>query len=287
MLRSVDHPDVAAQYAVAQQAILKQFGVSGVTSAQQAWQSDPNTYMFIAKDELTGEMVAGMRLDKESDNKTIPMSEALTAVSAEFRDVVDNLKPLGVAEGCGWWVKEGYSGLGLPGILLRAGVSVSPYLGINYIVGFPHQHTKPIMSKFGFIAVDVIGDNGSFIYPDDRYRSTVVELNTRTLHTTPRAERERMLALRNNLTLKTEECGLTLQFSLKLQHNYRAIVAIETMVKKSFNKAHNLLLNAGHTLAREIHPIVNSCRETADRLLHSLITWQLYTRVFPGRDSKK
>lgn len=214
MLRSVDHPQVAERFAKEQSSVLKMFGVTGVTSAKQAWQSDPNTYMFVAEDALTGELVAGMRLDMESESKPIPMLEALTKISSEFGDVVNNLRPLGLAEGCGWWVKEGYAGLGLPGILLRAGVSVSPRLGINYIFGFPHQHTKPIMSKYGFIALDVIGENGSFTYPDDRYKSTVVELNTQTLHTTPRAERERIFSLRSNPVLEAQEDGLTLQYCL-------------------------------------------------------------------------
>lgn len=214
MLRSVDNPAVAERFAKEQSSVLKLFGVTGVTSAKQAWQSDPNTYMFVAEEVSTSELVAGMRLDMESDSKPIPMLEALTKISSEFGDVVSNLRPLGLAEGCGWWVKEGYAGLGLPGILLRAGVSVSPRLGINYIFGFPHQHTKPIMSKYGFTSVDVIGENGSFVYPDARYRSTVVELNTQTLHTTPRAERERIFSLRSNPELESQEGELTLQYCL-------------------------------------------------------------------------
>jgi len=214
MLRSVDHPEIANRFATEQTTVLKLFGVTGVTSANQPWQCDPNTYMFVAEDATSGELAAGMRLDMESDTKSIPMSEALTKVSVEFKDLVENLKPLGLAEGCGWWVKEGYAGLGLPGILLRAGVSASPRLGINFIFGFPHQHTKPIMSKYGFIAVDVIGDNGSFVYPDARYRSTVVELNTQTLHTTPKAERERIFSLRNKPDLAVQEGELQLQYCL-------------------------------------------------------------------------
>lgn len=214
MLRAIDYPEVAQQFAREQQNVLKLFGVNGVTSASQPWQEDPNTYMFVAEDLSIGEMVAGMRLDMQTDDKPIPMAQALNAVSEEFIDVVNTLKPLGLAEGCGWWVKTGYAGLGLPGILLRAGVSVSPHLGINFIVGFPHQHTKPIMSKYGFIAMDVIGDNGSFMYPDDRYRSTVVELNTQTLHTTPREERERIVMLRNNPVMQATEGKLSLQYHL-------------------------------------------------------------------------
>lgn len=214
MLRAIDHPEIARQFAIEQQQVLKLFGVNGVTSASQAWQQDANTYMFIAEDLSTGELVAGMRLDMQTDEKQIPMAQALHGVSTEFIDVVNTLKPLGLAEGCGWWVKTGYGGLGLPGILLRAGVSVSPQLGINYIVGFPHQHTKPIMSRYGFIAMDVIGDNGSFMYPDERYRSTVVELNTHTLHTTPREERMRIVNLRNNPQLQTMEGELSLQYHL-------------------------------------------------------------------------
>jgi hypothetical protein len=214
MLRSVEHPEVAMQFAREQQEVLRLFGVNGITSAKQAWQSDPNTYMFIAIDTETQQMVAGMRLDRESDTKPIPMAEALTPISTEFCDLVNTLKPLGLAEGCGWWVKEGYAGKGLPGILLRAGVSISTELGINYIFGFPHQHTKPIMSKYGFIAVDVLGENGSFLYPDNRYRSTVVELNTQTLHTTPKAERERIISLRRKPIQRMQEGELQLQFQL-------------------------------------------------------------------------
>ncbi|MFN4945556.1 MAG: hypothetical protein ACK5FG_02535, partial [Chryseotalea sp.] len=71
MLRSVDHPEVAMQFAREQQEVLRLFGVNGITSAKQAWQSDPNTYMFIAIDTETQQMVAGMRLDRESDSKPI------------------------------------------------------------------------------------------------------------------------------------------------------------------------------------------------------------------------
>jgi hypothetical protein len=214
MLRSIEHPEVAKRFAQEQLEVLRLFGVKGVTSANKAWQQDPNTYMFVAEEIFSGELVAGMRLDIESDSKSIPMAEALTKISVEFEDLIANLKPLGLAEGCGWWVKQGYAGLGLPGILLRAGVSASPRIGVNFIFGFPHQHTKPIMSKYGFIAVDVIGDNGSFVYPDERYRSTVVELNTQTLHTTPKNERERIFSLRKNPDQKIVEGELSLQYCL-------------------------------------------------------------------------
>jgi hypothetical protein len=214
MLRSLDHPDVAQQFASEQCAVLKLFDVTGITSAKQAWQSDPNTYMFIAEEASTGQMVAGMRLDMESDFKSIPMSEALTKVSDEFRDLVDNLKPLGLAEGCGLWVKEGYAGLGLPSILVRACVSASTRLGVNYLFSFPHQHTRPMMSRYGFTTVDVIGDNGAFSYPDNRYRSTVVELNARTLHTTPKVERDRIFSLRGNPEMEVKEGELLLQYCL-------------------------------------------------------------------------
>ena len=219
LLRSVDHPHIARQYAREQTEVLKNFGVNGIASANQPWQTDPNTFMFVAEDSATGEMVAGMRLDRESDRKRIPMLEALTKISEEFKDVVDNVKPAGLAEGCGWWVKEGYAGMGLPGVLLRAGISVSPRLGISYIFGFPHQHTRKIMSKFGFIAIDVVGENGSFMYPDDRYKSTVVELNTRTLHTTPRQERDRILFLRSEPEATVTEGKVTLAYSLRLSRN--------------------------------------------------------------------
>jgi hypothetical protein len=236
LLRSVDHPDIARHYAREQADVLRNFGVTGIASANQPWQSDPNTFMFVAEDAATGDMVAGMRLDRESGRKPMPMLEALRKLSPEFNDVVNNLKPLGLAEGCGWWVKDGYAGMGLPGALLRAGVSVAPRLGISYIFGFPHQHTKKIMSKFGFIAIDVVGENGSFMYPDDRYKSTVVELNTRTLHTVPKIERARMLHLRSNPECLVAEGGVTLAYFLKLGKN-----PIQYLKRKNYR---NMLMKA-------------------------------------------
>ncbi|MCB0491076.1 MAG: hypothetical protein KDC93_01545 [Cyclobacteriaceae bacterium] len=225
MIRSVESPEVARCFTKEHTNVLKQIGVN-VTSAKQDWQSNPNTYMFIAEVAETGEMVAGMRLDMDSEIKPIPMAEALTKLSPEFGDIVDNLKSCGLAEGCGWWIKKGYSGLGLPGTLLRAGVSVAPRLGIHYIVGFPHQHTKPIMAKYGFIAVDVIGTNGSFMYPDERYNSTVVELNTQTLHTTPKVERERILRLRNNPQLMEQDGDLLFQYWLDPEYESKSMPAL-------------------------------------------------------------
>jgi hypothetical protein len=248
LLRSVDHPDIARLYAREQADVLRNFGVTGIASANQPWQSDPNTFMFIAEDAATGAMVAGMRLDRESGRKPIPMLEALVKMSPEFKDVVENLKPLGLAEGCGWWVKDGFAGLGLPGVLLRAGVSVAPRLGISYIFGFPHQHTKKIMSKFGFIAIDVVGENGSFMYPDDRYKSTVVELNTRTLHTVPRLERGRMLSLRSNPECSVNEGGVTLSYFLKLSRN--PILYFKRKNYRSMLKKASTYILLGRTVTR-------------------------------------
>jgi hypothetical protein len=214
MLRSVEHEAAARRFAREHAVVLERFGVGGVPSARPTWQADPGTFMFVAEDAGTGDMVAGMRLDVESDGRPIPMAAALRPLSQEFNDLIDTLRPLGLAEGCAWWVKEGYAGRGLPGILLRAGVSVAPRLGVSYVVGFPHQHTKSIMSRYGFIAVDVLGDNGSFVYPDERYRSTVVELNVRTLHTTPRAERQWILALRDDPEQDALEGELSLRYRL-------------------------------------------------------------------------
>ena len=225
MVHSVESPEVARRFTKEHTEVLRGIGVN-VTSAKQDWQTNPNTYMFIAEEATTGEMVAGMRLDMDSEIKPIPMAEALTKLSPEFGDTVDNLKPYGLAEGCGWWIKKGFSGLGLPGALLRAGVSVAPHLGINYIVGFPHQHTKPIMAKYGFIAIDVIGTNGSFVYPDERYQSTVVELNTQSLHTTPKAERERILRLRNNPQLMEQDGDLLFQYWLDPEYESKSMPAL-------------------------------------------------------------
>ncbi len=173
VLKSVEYPNIAKLYASEHTKVLKSFNVDA-SSNNPKWKDDPFTYMFIAM--CKRKIVAGMRLDVENSNSSIPLVNSLREVSWGLVSYVKNLSPIGLAEVCGWWILKEYSGLNIPGRLLQAGVDFSKQLGIKYVLGFPHQHTKPIMEKYGFTTLDFVGDQGSFVYPDSRYVSTVVGL---------------------------------------------------------------------------------------------------------------
>jgi hypothetical protein len=154
--------------------------------------------MFLVQDIETGELGAGMRLDVVDPTHPIPLEEALKNISPDIVPRVHKYNHV-LAEGCGWWVRKDFSERNLPKYLLRAGIAIAPKLRIHTIVGFPHQHTIGIMQNLGFTIVETIGDNGSFTYPDPRYKSTIVELDdTIALSTMSETERQIIFSLRQN-----------------------------------------------------------------------------------------
>lgn len=199
VLRAIDYPEIAQEYRRKHHGVLEKYEVAGkIDSLRINWWHYLGSYLVIAEEKDTGEIVAGIRLDIKSKNYTISMEDALKKLSTDFvrrvQEYDDNL-----AEACGWWVHEKYSKIQLPFHLLRAGVVVSTKLGIKSIIGFPHQYSINITQKLGFTIVDDIGDQGSFIYPDERYKSSVVEINdTHQLDSLNENERNIIMSLREN-----------------------------------------------------------------------------------------
>ncbi len=195
---ATNNTEVAKIYMSGQQDVLKEFNISGVTSAKNNTWENENTYIFIAEDVKTGEIGAGMRLDVADINHKLPLEMALENQVDDLSQRIHRFDHV-IAEACGWWVKKSFSERRLPKFTLLAGIAIAPKLRINYIVAFPHQHTISIMTNVGFTIAKTIGTHeGSFIYPDERYNSTIVEINAVTLDTTDNIERERILSLRTN-----------------------------------------------------------------------------------------
>jgi hypothetical protein len=193
-----NHAEIAKIYTSGQQDVLKEFNVTGVTSAKKnSWENE-NSYIFVAENVKTGEIGAGMRLDVADAGHKLPLEMALENIVPDLSQRIHRFDNI-IAEACGWWVKKDFSERKLPKLLLIAGMSVATKLRISYIVAFPHQHTIGIMTNVGFAIAKTVGENnGQFTYPNETYLSTVVELNAITLDNVPEHEKERIIALRAN-----------------------------------------------------------------------------------------
>lgn len=198
VFHALNHAEIARIYTSGQQNVLKEFGVKGVTSAKRNTWENPNTYLFIAEDAETGEIGAGMRLDVADHKYSLPLEDALKEIVPDLSHRIHKFDNI-IAEACGWWVKKEFSERRIPKHLLVSAVAISAKLRINVMLGFPHQLTKKITDSLGFEPVRNLGDNNaSFYYPDEKYLSTVVELDTVGLTTVPDKEKEKILLLRHN-----------------------------------------------------------------------------------------
>ncbi len=219
VLHALNHAEIARIYTSGQQNVLKEFGVKGVTSAKRNTWENPNTYLFLAEDAITGEIGAGMRLDVADMIYTLPLEDALKNIVPDLSKRIHKFDNT-IAEACGWWVKKEFSERRIPKHLLVSAIAVAPKLRINVMLGFPHQITKKITDSLGFESVRNLGDNNaSFYYPNEQYLSTVVELDTVTLKTMPEEEKSKVLLLRQNpiQTILVEVGGYKTRFDFDLR----------------------------------------------------------------------
>jgi hypothetical protein len=217
---ALNSPEIARIYMSGQKDVLKEFNVTGVTSAKNNTWENSNTYIFIAEDVNTGEIGAGMRLDVADAIHKLPLEMALESKVPDLALRIHRFDNV-IAEACGWWVKKTFSERRIPKQLLLASIAIAPKLRIPYILGFPHAMTKKITDSLGFTNVRNLGNNdASFYYPNEKYLSTVVELNAQTLENVPDHEKEKIISLRTNpkqtFELKNGDYQTIFDFDLRL-----------------------------------------------------------------------
>lgn len=188
--KSVDWPQLDQLFCERQRAALKAHAVTS-TSLDESLGSRPGSYMFLALDAHE-RPIAGMRLVRSGTDTIIPLLRALRAIDRREAAPVEASINAHSAEACSWWVEPEGRGLGLPAMLMRASIVLAPALGVTCIWAFPHQWTRSICEGCGFRPLMTVGSRGEFVYPDERYVSTVMyrecgELaTTRDRHADPR-----------------------------------------------------------------------------------------------------
>ena len=198
VLRAMDAPDIARTIFEGQKEVLKSFKVDGISSAQPDWINSPLSFIVVAVEVDSGELAAALRLDIADPEMPIPLESAISHIVSDLRPRVLRLvSQKGIAEMCGLFVRRRYSGRNLPKILARAALSVASLLRIYHIVGFFNDYSLQAIGKpFGFTKVSTLGDTGVFEYPDARYLSTVMEMDTLKLTSMPDNMLQEVVSLR-------------------------------------------------------------------------------------------
>lgn len=206
--RAVDDNESCQKFVEGHMRVLKNFGITMITSANVEWFTDPDTYVIVAESMDDGRVLGGARVQVAKGKIPLPIEKAVTELDDSIHDVIKDYIPQGVAELCGLWNSREIAGMGIGSVFLtRTAVSLAPQLGIKSMFALCAAYTVQMAQNAGFQIATFLGNNGTFYYPkDDLIASAMLLYDINDLSYASEAERNEINSLRENpVQIKTEE----------------------------------------------------------------------------------
>lgn len=203
--RAIDEPELCQEYAEGHVRVLKDYGITNITSNNTEWAKLDCVYCIVVYNEQ-GDMVGGIRMQKADGIHQLPVEKAIGYKDPNIYDIIASYVDVGVGELCALWNAKSVAGRGLSLLLTRAGISICSQVSISIMVGICADYTLKMFRKVGFVVDDSLGDAGEFVYPNENYIARVLGiLNARNLETAEEEDRLRMLDLRDQPVQEFEE----------------------------------------------------------------------------------
>ncbi len=198
--RAIDEFETCVKYKEEHINVLKDYGISNVTSSNDDWIRNPNMYCIIAEKFSNNEMVGGIRVQISDKDHFLPVETAIGKMDNRIYTLVENYRNNGgVGELCGLWNSKKIAGLGISVLLVRSGVSISNQLKFKTMIGICAGYSLRMFQNVGFVINSELGNNGDFPYPNDTYTANVLGiLNAHTLSTANEFDKNRMTSIRKN-----------------------------------------------------------------------------------------
>jgi hypothetical protein len=209
LFNAVKAPDSCRLFAEGHANVLRDYGVTKVTSSSTEWFTNPSVFVIIAENKETGETVGGVRIHVADGKTHLPMEDAISIVDQKVYGLINKYIPGGTGELCGLWNSKSVAGYGLGSyFLMRAGISITSQLGLPVLFALCAPHTFQISVEKGFEVEKSIGNEGSFIYPKlDLIATSIVIHDTKTIPAAKPEERELIFELRNHPNITRKESG--------------------------------------------------------------------------------
>jgi len=165
-------PKLAQHYHQQHIKALRDFRVNQISSANTKWWHQPNVYAIVISNQKQ-QIVAGSRVEIIHPNYPLPLE---SAIQKESPDIIQDIHQYQgqLAEFCGAWISPSARKKGLCKQLVQTSLELSQELGLKRVMSFPSQHTQPIFEQLGFEAVYNTHKQSTYIYPDERYQSTLM-----------------------------------------------------------------------------------------------------------------
>lgn len=197
--RGKDEPATREEYSVKFEQVLKYYGVTKVTSVNRDWYDNENTWLVIAEDYNTKEILGGARLQGWHKNIPLPIEAAVSFKDPSVHSLVNGMAGERITEFCGLWNSRKLAGYRIGSMYLGiACIAILPKLEINKLIGLCAPSTKINSFRLGFEIEDRLGENGEFNYPKENLvATTVIIKDTLNLPSADDKVKQLIMQLRN------------------------------------------------------------------------------------------
>lgn len=182
--------------------VLRVFDLANITSAKSDWAFSPSTIIITVRDKITGEMIAGGRIQVADGILNLPIEDAVCDMDKRIYDIINNDRSnSGTAEICGLWSTRKAAKLGIGSLfIMRSLVAVCSQLDIKSMYSLCAPTTVSSAKKIGSRIIEEIGNNGTFYYPKLDLVATAMKVpNILTLDYADIDQKDIIFDLRNNL----------------------------------------------------------------------------------------
>ena len=207
--RAVNDLDTCMKFVEEHRNVLKDYGITNITTNNDVWMHNPNMYCIVAECVTDNKVVGGIRIQISDEETPLPVELAVGKMDPMIYRIVKNFRNHGgIGELCALWNARRVAGVGISLLLIRAGIAAAGQLKVATLISICADYTLKMFQRVGFIVDNTLGVNGSFPYPNATYTARVLGImNAQTLETAEEFDKERMTSLREQPTQHAREQG--------------------------------------------------------------------------------
>jgi hypothetical protein len=219
--RAVDNIDSCRLFAEGHANVLRDFGITKVTSSRNDWFYNPEVFVATVESD-DGRMLGGERIHLVNKDMRLPIEDAVTIVDKKIHGLVADYAAKGITgELCGLWNAREIAGKGVSMLLTKLGVAMANMIGMDSLFVLCAPYTVSMCQTAGFEIETSIGNEGTFIYPMlDLIATALVIKDVSILTNAEFEERKQIFSLIENPVSFTKESGpkgeIEVEYDIKL-----------------------------------------------------------------------
>ncbi len=214
LFRAIDDLESCQRFAEGHANVLRDYGVTKVTSSNNGWFYNPGAYVVTVELKETGEIVGGERIHLAHKDFPLPIEQAVNVVDPNVHHLVStHMDNKLTGELCGLWNAKSIAGKGVSFLLTKIGVVLANLLKMDSIFVLCAPYTVSLCQQVGFEIETSIGNQGTFFYPKlDLVATSLVIKDPKVLsHADPKIRQEifNLIAQPNNTVMEHGPKGET------------------------------------------------------------------------------